>query len=70
MFLCYRHVLQVQLLRKVRHENVVLFMGFCMDLPNLCIVTEYLKGKSLHSHIHEHGKAFTERQSINIIEQV
>jgi len=61
---------EVQLLRKVRHENVVLFMGFCMDLPNLCIVTEYLKGKSLHSHIHEHGKAFTERQSINIIEQV
>lgn len=61
---------EVQMLRKVRHENIVLFMGVCMNPPNLCIITEYLKGKSLHFYIHEQGKAFTERQSMLIMEQV
>ncbi|XP_063684015.1 kinase suppressor of Ras 1-like isoform X3 [Bolinopsis microptera] len=61
---------EVQMLRKVRHENIVLFMGVCMNPPNLCIVTEYIKGKSLHFYIHERGKAYTERQSMQIMEQV
>ena len=61
---------QVQMLRKVRHENIVLFMGVCMNPPNLCIVTEYIKGKSLHFYIHERGKTYTERQSMQIMEQV
>ena len=34
------------MLRKVRHENIVLFMGVCMNPPNLCIVTEYIKVRS------------------------
>ena len=58
------------MLRKVRHENIVLFMGVCMNPPNLCIVTEYIKGKSLHFYIHERGKTYTERQSMQIMEQV
>ena len=58
------------MLRKVRHENIVLFMGVCMNPPNLCIVTEYIKGKSLHFYIHERGKAYTERESMQIMEQV
>ena len=31
---------QVAMLRKVRHENLVLFMGACMKPPNLAIVTK------------------------------
>lgn len=30
---------QVGTFRKTRHENVVLFMGACMDPPKLAIIT-------------------------------
>ena len=31
--------------RKTRHENLILFMGACMNPPNLAIVTSLCKGK-------------------------
>ena len=35
----------VAIYRRTRHENLVLFMGACMDLPNLAIVTTLMKGE-------------------------
>lgn len=35
-------VLQLALLRKTRHENLVLFMGACMKPPRLAIVTRWV----------------------------
>ena len=32
-------------MRKVRHRNVVQFIGACTQRPNLCIVFEYLPGE-------------------------
>ena len=37
---------EVHIMRKVRHRNVVQFIGACTQRPNLCIVFEYLPGKT------------------------
>ena len=36
----------VAIYRRTRHENLVLFMGACMDPPNLAIVTSLVKGRN------------------------
>ncbi|RWS08806.1 Kinase suppressor of Ras 2-like protein [Dinothrombium tinctorium] len=43
---------EVATFRKTRHENLVLFMGACMNPPHLAIVTSLCKGKTLYTHIH------------------
>ena len=37
--------LDVATFRKTRHENVILYMGACMNPPKLAIVTSLCKGK-------------------------
>lgn len=39
--------LEVATFKKTRHENVVLFMGACMNPPRLAIVTSLCKGNTL-----------------------
>jgi ubiquitin-protein ligase len=33
----------------LRHPNIVLFMGACLQIPHLAIVTEYLPRGNLHA---------------------
>lgn len=42
---------EVEMLRKTRHQNIVLFMG-CISKPKLAIVTQWCEGSSLYKHIH------------------
>jgi len=44
---------EVAILAKLRHPNVVLFMGACTQPPHLCIVTEFLEGGSVYSLLHQ-----------------
>jgi serine/threonine protein kinase len=44
--------------RKVRHKNVVQFIGACTKPPNLCIVTEYMSGGSVYDYLHKHKGVF------------
>ena len=37
---------EVATFRKTRHENLILFMGACMNPPKLAIVTSLCKGKT------------------------
>ena len=39
--------LDVATFRKTRHENVILYMGACMNPPKLAIVTSLCKGKKV-----------------------
>ncbi|KAJ6657914.1 hypothetical protein lerEdw1_001834 [Lerista edwardsae] len=39
--------------RQTRHENVVLFMGACMNPPHLAIITSFCKGRTLHSYVRD-----------------
>ncbi|XP_050210460.1 serine/threonine-protein kinase CTR1-like [Mercurialis annua] len=46
-FLC-----EVSIMKRLRHPNIVLFMGAVTQPPNLSIVTEYLSRGSLHRLLH------------------
>ena len=38
-------------MRKVRHKNVVQFIGACTRKPNLCIVFEFMPGGSVYDFL-------------------
>ncbi|XP_053164969.1 guanylate cyclase 2G-like [Hemicordylus capensis] len=38
---------EVQMMRELRHENLVVFYGICTEAPNICIVMHYCKKGSL-----------------------
>lgn len=42
---------EVAVLKKTRHHNVLLFIGYVLR-PELIIVTQWCKGKSLYKHLH------------------
>uniref|UniRef100_A0A7S4LH93 Protein kinase domain-containing protein n=1 Tax=Eutreptiella gymnastica TaxID=73025 RepID=A0A7S4LH93_9EUGL len=43
---------EVKLLSSFRHEQIVLFRGACLELPNLCIITELMSGGNLYNLLH------------------
>lgn len=48
----YQEFLQeVSIMRKVRHKNVVQFIGACTRKPNMCIVFEYMSGGSVYDYM-------------------
>ncbi|KAA8537466.1 hypothetical protein F0562_027074 [Nyssa sinensis] len=49
---------EVYILRKVRHKNVVQFIGACTRPPNLCIVTEFMSGGSVYDFLHKQKGIF------------
>ncbi|XP_044287369.1 guanylate cyclase 2G-like [Varanus komodoensis] len=38
---------EIQMIRELRHENLVVFYGICPEVPNICIVMHYCKKGSL-----------------------
>jgi hypothetical protein len=42
---------EVAIMRKVRHKNVVQFIGACTRRPNLCIVFEFMAGGSVYDYM-------------------
>lgn len=42
-------------MRKVRHRNVVQFIGACTKKPNLCIVFEFMPCGSMYDHLRKVG---------------
>ncbi|XP_073984311.1 kinase suppressor of ras isoform X1 [Rhodnius prolixus] len=55
--------------RKTRHENLVLFMGACMQ-PPLAIVTSMCKGYSLYTHIHVYKDKFAMNKTVSLAQQI
>jgi hypothetical protein len=49
---------EVYIMRKVRHKNVVQFIGACTKPPTLCIVTEYMSGGSVYDYLHKQKGTF------------
>ncbi|KAH7285500.1 hypothetical protein KP509_33G031200 [Ceratopteris richardii] len=49
---------EVYIMRKIRHKNVVQFIGACTRPPHLCIVTEFMAGGSVYDHLHKHKNTF------------
>ncbi|XP_017265079.1 raf-1 proto-oncogene, serine/threonine kinase a isoform X3 [Kryptolebias marmoratus] len=59
---------EVAVLRKTRHVNILLFMGY-MTQDNLAIVTQWCEGSSLYKHIHVLETNFKMIQLIDIARQ-
>ena len=50
---------EVAVLKKTRHPNILLFIGYVLR-PELIIVTQWCKGRSLYKHLHvEESRTFT-----------
>ncbi|XP_059438560.1 serine/threonine-protein kinase STY17 [Corylus avellana] len=49
---------EVYIMRKVRHKNVVQFIGACTQPPNLCIVTEFMSKGSVYDFLHKQRSLF------------
>ena len=66
---------EVAVLRKTRHNNVLLFMGCvsqvrdAMDRPHLAIVTQWCEGSSLYKKIHVEEYRFEMKSLIEIMRQ-
>ncbi|KAK4284889.1 hypothetical protein QN277_001661 [Acacia crassicarpa] len=49
---------EVYIMRKVRHKNVVQFIGACTKPPHFCIVTEFMSGGSVYDFLHKQKGVF------------
>ncbi|KAJ9703837.1 hypothetical protein PVL29_005208 [Vitis rotundifolia] len=49
---------EVYIMRKIRHKNVVQFIGACTRPPNLCIITEFMSRGSVYDFLHKQRGAF------------
>jgi len=63
-------LIQVATFRKTRHENLVLFMGACMNLPTLALVTSMCKGLTLYTHLHLRKDKFSMNKTVIIAQQI
>ncbi|KAF2289763.1 hypothetical protein GH714_038523 [Hevea brasiliensis] len=59
---------EVAIMKRLRHPNIVLFMGAVTQRPNLSIVTEYLSRGSLFRLLHKSGakEALDERRRLSM----
>lgn len=56
--------------RNTRHDNLEIFMGACMNIPELAIVTTYCRGDTLYDQIHLHKTKFSLNRIIYIAQQI
>ncbi|CAA7394818.1 unnamed protein product [Spirodela intermedia] len=57
---------EVRIMRRLRHPNVVLFMGAVTRPPNLSIVTEFLPRGSLYRILHRSNSHIDEKRRIKM----
>jgi len=43
---------EIESFRHLRHKRLVRFIGACLEMPNPCLVTQYMPGGSLHDLLH------------------
>lgn len=61
---------EIESFRHLRHVRLVNFVGACLEIPNLCIVTEYAPGGSLHHLLHVRKKQLPLLHSTNMCLQL
>ncbi|VFQ92819.1 unnamed protein product [Cuscuta campestris] len=63
---------EISILSRLRHPNVILFLGACMIPPHLSMVTEYMEMGSLYYLIHSSGqkKKLSWRRRLKILRDI
>ncbi|WOK95654.1 serine/threonine-protein kinase EDR1 isoform X1 [Canna indica] len=63
---------EIYILSRLRHPNVILFLGACMKPPHLSMVTEYMEMGSLYYLIHMSGqkKKLTWRKRLKMLRDI
>eukprot|EP00965_Chrysotila_dentata_P201926 6180825-Pleurochrysis_carterae.AAC.4 len=57
---------ELTILSRVRHRNVVRFVGAVVEQPNLCVVMEFMEGGTLYDLIHKNNVALELPQLLQI----
>eukprot|EP00002_Diphylleia_rotans_P012994 TRINITY_DN2530_c1_g1_i4.p1 TRINITY_DN2530_c1_g1~~TRINITY_DN2530_c1_g1_i4.p1 ORF type:complete len:2539 (+),score=349.69 TRINITY_DN2530_c1_g1_i4:56-7672(+) len=57
---------EISMMVELRHPNIVLYMGACVELPNLCIVCELLTG-TLYQLLHRKEVEISLRESLGFL---
>ena len=50
-------MVEMRLMFKLRHSNIVQFKGACIHIPNLAIIFEFMPGGSLYRAIHRRRRS-------------
>mmetsp|Transcript_57612 Transcript_57612/g.135051 ORF Transcript_57612/g.135051 Transcript_57612/m.135051 type:complete len:650 (-) Transcript_57612:25-1974(-) len=61
---------EIDSFRHLNHKRLVRFLGACLDLPNLCLVTEYMPGGSLHHLLHVRRQKLPQSHAMNMCIQI
>lgn len=63
---------EISILCRLRHPNVILFLGACITPPHLSMVTEYMEMGSLYYLIHlsEHRKNMSWRKRLKMLKDI
>jgi Protein tyrosine and serine/threonine kinase/Ankyrin repeats (3 copies) len=65
-----KFIKEMQVLSQIRHPNLILLMGVCIDQPNLCLVSELVPNCSLFQAIHKSQKPLTLENRFKIAIQI
>ncbi|CAE7928739.1 unnamed protein product [Symbiodinium sp. KB8] len=61
---------EIDSFRHLSHKRLVRFLGACLELPNLCLVTEYMPGGSLHHLLHVRRQKLPASHAMNMCIQI
>eukprot|EP01083_Nonionella_stella_P059487 155619_1 len=57
---------EIYTLSVLRHPNILMLMGACMDKQSLCMITEWCEGSDLHALIHDKERIISGKTLISI----
>lgn len=58
---------EVSFLYKLKHPNIILMVGACINKPDICIITEYIKKGSLRQVLDNHNLKITWKQKLEML---
>src|SRR5207244_2806309 len=57
---------EAEIMRRLRHPSLTLFMGVSLEHPHLCIVTEFVNRGSLFDILHDEQSGITWQKALHI----
>ncbi|PRP83919.1 hypothetical protein PROFUN_08856 [Planoprotostelium fungivorum] len=59
---------EIAMMGKLRHPNIILYMGASTKPPNMCMITEYMDGGSVYDLIHKRKAGRSSRGSSDVLQ--